>query len=384
MAFSNHLRHFLRTKGFFHALERTGEVLWRFRDGRTKFEQRMDEFERVFQRHGVSVTFCVTTSLLSRHKDLIRRLEQSGHEIAAHGHIHTRMDQYDYDGQLRLIEKSWCELQKAGFQVTGFRCPYLNFDAQTIRILQESPYMWTSGEMIWWQDGQPVREGTKRLEGLYHFIENGGVSGLPHCDGRLIHIPITSPDDELLFERERVRDAEHLGEVWLNLFERHHQLGGLHHQFFHPERFDLIEPALERLLTRVNELGSQVWKPTLGELAEWWRSRIPNSEFRIPNSVRHASSLSCNSKPLTTQATSGQGPTGAGSKRPRFKAQGSKFNAHTADDEPGSDAGTSKPETRNPEPETIEWPNGAKSCFVLSSDICAIDLRDFIQRTMEF
>ena len=310
---SRQLRHFVGTKGVWHAFERTAEVLWRFRDGRRKFEERLQDFERVFRSHGLRVTFCVTTSLLQRHADLVARLEQMGHEIAAHGHVHTRMDQYSSETQLKQIERSWKELQRAGFSPTGFRCPYLNFNDDTIRSLQASRFSWTSGVMVFWQDGRVLREGTRKLDGLYHFVADGEHSSLPSFDGRIVHIPITCPDDELLFERERYREPEEIGEIWVKLFERHHEQGGLHHQFFHPERFGLIEPAVEAILDRVDSFKDEVWKPTLGELAEWWRNHAP-SKTRAP----------------------------------------------------------------------VQWPDGARSCFVLSADVCAIDLWDFVDRARHF
>ena len=371
MSLPAHLRHFLRTKGFLHALERSGEVLLRFRAGREKFRCRLEEFEQVFGPAEVRVTFCVTASLLERHRDLIEELKSQGHEIAAHGLVHTRMDRYSLAEQTRQIQASWGAMEAAGFEVSGFRCPYLNFNQDTMAGLQASPYSWTSGEVIWWHDGQPVREGANRLDGLYHFVSDTERAGLPHLDGGLVHIPITSPDDELLYERQRVRDPHEMAEIWWKTFCHHHQRGGLYHQFFHPERFTLIRPALEKLLSRINELGPQVWKPTLGELAEWWRDGRQKAEGEgTAELVRQAAAVD-----------------GAG-----IEAQGSVSKVQEGQDEPRTVLGTAEPSTpgthesgtMNQEPETIQWPEGARSCCVLSADICAIDLRDFVSRTRYF
>lgn len=366
MSFSEYLRHLASTKGPLHALERTTEVIWRFARGRHRFRERLAEFEEFFTRRGFRLTFCITASLLKRHGDLFRALAAQGHEIAAHGYDHTRLDQYDFARQRTQIEASYHALREAGFTVSGFRAPYLNFNEDTIQALRLSSFRWTSGEILWWEDGRPSTREAMRLRALYHFRDEPEGGLFPVDDGELVHLPITAPDDELLFERWRIRRSDELARIWLAAFRRHHEQGGFHHQFFHPERFPLIRPALDRLLEEVAALGPAVWRPTLGELAAWWREQaLLQSSERIANS--------CN---LATSRL--EDPAGSGS-----SCAGDRHRLGTGSSKP--EASDSAPQTSNLKPcAPVRWPDGARSCFVLSADICAVDLWDFVARSLRF
>ncbi|GAB4233144.1 MAG: hypothetical protein Kow00109_05770 [Acidobacteriota bacterium] len=359
MSIPRHLKHFLTTKGPRHAVERTGEVVWRFTGGRRRFRRRLEDYQDFFVARGFRLTFCVTASLVKRHRDLFRALADQGHEIAAHGYAHTRMDQYGPARQRELVEASYQALTEAGFKVTGFRAPYLNFNDDTIEALRRSSFSWTSGELLWWQGDRPSTGEVERLRSLYRFLEESEGGLFPRWDGSLVHLPMTAPDDELLFERWKIRDGDELAGIWIDTFRRHHEKGGYHHQFFHPERFPLIRPALDRLLEEVRSHGDAVWTPTLGELATWWREHSAvqqggDSETSLP---RNLGTLK-RRNPETSE------PRNPGTPEPR--------NPET-------------PEPRNPEPGTrVHWPHGARSCFVLSADVCAVDLWDFVFRSFEF
>ncbi|HON00482.1 MAG TPA: polysaccharide deacetylase family protein [Acidobacteriota bacterium] len=360
MSLARHLKHFLKTKGALHGVERTAEVLRRFSRGRERFRRDVAEFEDFFTRRGFRLTFCVTSSLVKRHADLLHALQDQGHEIAAHGHIHTRMDQYDFRRQQELVDTSWRVLSEAGFVVSGFRAPYLNFNDDTIRALQASRFEWTSGEMVWWEDGGTPTGDVERLRSLYRFINESDDGVYPVWDGTLVHLPITAPDDELLFERWKIRDEDRLAEVWLEIFHRHHARGGFHHQYFHPERFPLVRCALDRLLEQVASLGDAVWKPTLGELARWWRAHAPASQPSAP-----------------TRRTAGISPVVYDTGKDA-RDTGMSVIDGTCPTAPLPETGNLKPDA------SLVWPHGARSCFVLSADVCAVDLRDFLDRALHF
>jgi len=50
-----------------------------------------DRILRIFSRSGVTATFFVLGYIAQRHPDLIRRIQDSGHEIASHGYAHQRV-----------------------------------------------------------------------------------------------------------------------------------------------------------------------------------------------------------------------------------------------------------------------------------------------------
>jgi hypothetical protein len=145
---------------------------------------------------------------------------------------------------------------------------------------------------------------------------------LPFWVGDLLELPVSFPDDEMLVERLRLRDAATIAQYWIAAFEQCHARGEMFVLQLHPERFPLCAAALERLLAHVAELGTAVWRAGLGDVATWWCQQ--HAEANVPG----------------TAAVS----TAAG------------------DMAPG------------------RWPGGATSAFVLSGDIDAITLWDYAAR----
>jgi len=90
----SYLRHILETKGLLHGAERLAQVVSRFSQGRRNFSRMISCLEKEFLKEETNITFCVSASVLKRHEDLIRALQDLGHEIAAHGYYHTRMTNY--------------------------------------------------------------------------------------------------------------------------------------------------------------------------------------------------------------------------------------------------------------------------------------------------
>lgn len=417
----------MKTKGPLHSLERAFEVVHRFGRGRAHFQRRLRLIEETFNRSGIRVTFCVTASLLQRHGDLIEELVKLNHEVAAHGQTHTRMDQYSSSVQGEMIRASYQTFQKNGFSVEGFRCPYLNFNEATLDELRKSPYVWTSGEMIWWSNGNgAMKRGVDRLSALYHFSRSTEEVILPSFSEGLVEIPITAPDDELLYERERIRDPDLLLEVWTELFEKSHQKGEIFHLFFHPERLEFIQVPLDRLIREVKSREDAVWRPTLGELAHWWNQRSQLAwEFHDGTGEPRASLKkvpelrvvlqSDGSEELVARVseTEEQQVFRAGTEQlsysiglsPDCPEQMERFlqsegyltgrsesperhacylDRHHFESHQQRSLLTQVQNCKKPLLRYSCWPNAARSAFIISSDICAIDIWDFVARSRHF
>jgi peptidoglycan/xylan/chitin deacetylase (PgdA/CDA1 family) len=280
-----HLRHFLSTKGPRHALERTAEVVWRFALGGRRFDRTLDLLERDLGPRGVRMTFCVTAGLIARHRPRIERLAALGHEIASHGLFHSRMDQLDYDRQLEILSESHRLLSDAGFRICGYRSPYLNSNADTVRALEESPYRWTSGDLIFWRNGFAANATVHRLDALYRIRESEERISVPEMRGGRVEIPLSAPDDEILYERYRVRDPGLMLKTWREVSDQVYRGGELHHLMFHPERYPRLREALTGLLDDLVARRPAVWMPTLNELADWWRARSAWSWRRVGSRV---------------------------------------------------------------------------------------------------
>ena len=266
-----YLKHIVETKGLRHSVERVAQVVSRFSQGRKRFTQMISCLEKEFSNENIEITFCVSANLLERHRDLIEKLRALGHSIAAHGYHHTKMTNYSKDEQLEILKRAHRVFDDLGVSVNGFRCPYLNFNQDTIEALQLSPYLWTSHQLISRGNGYEQKIG--RLRSMYNIVPVAEALSLPKFTGEILEIPITLPDDEILYERCRVRDIDQIHKAWLEVFEQTYQEGELFHLLFHPERFAYIKEAILKLIQQVKTMQPAVWTPSLDELTKWWRQR---------------------------------------------------------------------------------------------------------------
>ncbi|MBZ5499101.1 MAG: DUF354 domain-containing protein [Acidobacteriia bacterium] len=370
------------------------------------------------------MTFFVSAGVLARHAPRIKRLHKMGHDIGSHGMFHSRMDLLSPEDQLGILEESHRLLTEAGFQASGYRSPYLNYNEDTYEALTRSPYSWSSGEVILWDNGWGQNAGTRRLDSLSNYIPAGQRISRPRLRGRMVEIPVTAPDDEILYERYRVRQKDRIHETWFHVFEKIHSAGEFFHLLFHPERFLYIRESLGDLAKHVSEVRPAVWRCKLSELAHWWEERSTwqwhraedgsiiidgpaqsavlvkgsGSELLLPESdyfyKKYRLHPSASSYPAFIIGLSPRCPESLA----RFlheegfpteraaSAKGFSIFLDRADFKP-SDAralldeidGSEKPLLR-----LWRWPNGYRSAFGISADICAVDLKDFRERTRHF
>lgn len=271
------ISHVLETKGLVHSIERSAQVFYRYSFGRKRFSDMMSCLEKDLVTEGVRVTFCITASLLESHLPFLEMFKDLGHEFAAHGYFHTNMKKKSLDEQQNILSKSYNAFDKLKLQVYGFRCPYLSYNENTISALQESPFIWTSNNVIFW-DAFGVAEAMgpahmEKLSRLYSTVSYERRISLPSRIGGLVDIPITAPDDEMLIERCRIRDEDEISRIWRKVFQMVYSKGELFHLLFHPERFRHIERPLRETAMEARGKTPGVWFPTLNELTVWWERR---------------------------------------------------------------------------------------------------------------
>ncbi len=86
----------------------------------------------LLKQHNQKVTFFVLGQIAERHPELIKKIFQSGHEIASHGYSHTILSQLGKDGFEREIEKTNQIIEQIiGQKPTGFRAPNFSLNNKT-------------------------------------------------------------------------------------------------------------------------------------------------------------------------------------------------------------------------------------------------------------
>ena len=418
-------RHLFDTKGLFHAIERSMEVFWRFALGGRRLDNVTDLVETVFGPTDLRMTFFVSAGAVHRHRTRIKRLHDLGHDIGSHGVYHSRMDMLPLDLQTKVLNESYRVLEDAGFGIRGFRPPYLNYNTDTRIALENGPFGWTSGEVIFWNDGFENGESIERLGPLYHFHQSDHKLSLPCERLGVLDIPVTAPDDEILYERYRLRSADSMQKAWCKIFEDIHRRGELFHVLFHPERFPQISRAIDGLVDYVQSRNPSVWMTRLDELARWWSlrrnwrwNRVSNGrvELQIPEEASVlASAVEPETEGLISDgliykdyrrvSTAENYPAWTVGLSDRCPKELEKFLHREGflaeySDQPEKHSlfidrdGFSERNARalleevdsceKPLLRVWRWPNGHQSAFCISADICAVDLRDFVERTLNF
>lgn len=271
------LSHIIETKGLLHGIERSAQVFMRYSFGRARFSEMMRELDQDLGSMGVKVTFCITASLLENHYGFFERFRDLGHEFAAHGYFHTNMKTRSLDEQKSLIRRSYNAFEKVRLPVYGFRCPYLSYNDDTLSALYKSPFHWTSNNVILWDETvracRRSEEHLRKLTLLYNTSTPDVTISVPVKRGKLVDIPITAPDDEMLFERYRIKERAAISAVWQAIFRKIHSRGELFHLLFHPERFKYFEASIKDVAAAARSARPKAWFATLNEITSWWEKR---------------------------------------------------------------------------------------------------------------
>ncbi|MEO7000425.1 MAG: hypothetical protein ABI068_01290, partial [Ktedonobacterales bacterium] len=118
-----------------------------------------------------------------------------------------------------------------------------------------------------------LRSGFEKSLELFQAIAPSACSLRPHCEGALVRIPTSIPDDEMLYDRLRITDQRKLGDIWCEVLRHVYALGGIYTLNLHPERGVLCKPALNHLLAESQQQPLPVWLASLREVDTWWRER---------------------------------------------------------------------------------------------------------------
>jgi peptidoglycan/xylan/chitin deacetylase (PgdA/CDA1 family) len=102
----------------------------------------------LYDRYGIKATFFYIANFARQHPEIIRIVQERGHEIACHGLTHRHDKAFDvmpFDEQLEHLTTAKKILEDiAGEEVVSFRAPALRVNADTPRALAEAGFMYDS------------------------------------------------------------------------------------------------------------------------------------------------------------------------------------------------------------------------------------------------
>jgi len=276
----------IRTKGVRNFARRLGTVFTRFGFSEKPTRTALNTIVDSVQRYHGAPTFFIPAVVLGRHPALIDEIAHKGAEIGVHGFVHNDYRTLNKDQQFKQTQQAISVFQKNKIPFYGFRNPYLGWTKESLDVYASLGFYYESNVAVLHEVldlnafSPPLRSGFAKSLELFQAIPYSIYALRPQFEGALLRIPTSIPDDEMLFDRLRITDAEEVGRIWSKVMQRVYDLGGLYTLNLHPERAVLCKRALESLLAYAGSQPLPIWVARIGEIARWWKERS-QSRMRV-------------------------------------------------------------------------------------------------------
>lgn len=201
----------------------------------------------VLRKHGIRSTFFVPGWVAEQYPELVARIIDEGHEVAAHGYMHERLDELSWEEERKVFERMVSALRKIiGLNLSGFRAPYWKWSSHTLGFITSYGFVYDSSLM---DDEEP------------YIISRNGI--------RLVELPVDwRLDDWPYLEYYRSLTPSQLLDMWLEEIRYASENNGYLSLTMHPQcigRGSRIR-VLEEVISEAKKLGA--WLPTGSELAK--------------------------------------------------------------------------------------------------------------------
>ncbi|HEX8036865.1 MAG TPA: polysaccharide deacetylase family protein [Ktedonobacterales bacterium] len=269
----------MKTKGARNFTRRLWTVFTRFGISEARTRTSLLAAIRALQAYGATPTFFIPAVVLRRHRKLLAEIARDGAEIGIHGHVHNDYRSLSAHEQRQQTQQAISVFQQAKIPYQGFRNPYLGWTEESVNVFADLGFTYDSNEAVLHdvvdldRFSPVLRDGYAKSLTLFQALPCNHYTVRPHYEGALVRIPTSIPDDEMLFDRLRITDAEEVGQVWCNVMQRVYALGGIYTLNLHPERAVLCLKALDALLIYANSRQLPIWLACLRDVACWWRER---------------------------------------------------------------------------------------------------------------
>ena len=268
----------IRTKGIHNFTRRLTTVFTRF--GFTDMQTRLALHTIVDALHEyrANPTFFIPAVVLGRHPALLAEIAGSGAEIGVHGYVHNDYRTLSDSEQYTQTRKAIRVFKKANIAFQGFRNPYLGWTEESLEVFAQLDFVYDSNDAVFHdvvdlQQFSPLlQSGFEKSLSLFQAVPCSAYALRPYFSGKILRIPTSIPDDEMLFDRLRITSTQ-VGAVWSEVMRRVYALGGLYTLNLHPERAQLCKPSLQALLASSGEQALPIWVTSLKDVATWWKER---------------------------------------------------------------------------------------------------------------
>src|SRR6266700_1041446 len=274
----------IKTKGVHNFVRRLGTVFTRFGFSETRIRQSLHTLIDCLEQHHTAPTFFIPAVVLRRHPTLLSEIANCGAEIGIHGYVHNDYRTLRKPEQYRQTQQAISIFQNTHIPYDGFRNPYLGWTEESLDVFTALGFAYESNEAVLHDVidlnrlSPLLRSGYEKSLALFQAIPCNVYTLRPHFEEKLLRIPTSIPDDEMIFDRLRITNPEEVGRIWSQVMQRVYDFGGLYTLNLHPERGVLCKRALDILLSYARNQPHQVWIARLRDIAQWWKER---RQFRL-------------------------------------------------------------------------------------------------------
>ncbi len=269
-------------RGAGNLMRRSVQIATRFGPNPERMGGRFERFMDILDAYAIRPTFPITALPMSRNPAFAHRLIERGAELAVHAWSHIDLSALDLEGQRAHMGRAVELFRSCSVPFTGFRAPYLHWNEDTMRVVADFQFRYSSNQTVWWDviDTDALtptqKEGLQRGIDFYKPVPVSNYRVLPFRRDGFVEIPVSLPDDEIPLDRMYIHDAGYLGEMWRRIFDASYTRGELFTLQLHPERIDFFAGALRGLLTDARSRKPGVWIATLDQIAQWWDAKSRN------------------------------------------------------------------------------------------------------------
>lgn len=268
----------IKTKGIHNFVRRLATVFTRFGFTEMQTRRALRTVVESLQEYQAAPTFFIPAVVLGRHPALLAEIAGRGAEIGIHGYVHNDYRTLSGHEQYIQTEKAINVFKKTNMAFQGFRNPYLGWTEESLDVFARLGFAYDSNDAVFHDVvdlatfSAVLQSGYEKSLKLFQAVPCSAYALRPYFAGKILRIPTSIPDDEMLFDRLRVTNTQ-VGEIWSRIMQRVYDLGGLYTLNLHPERATLCKPALQALLATSRKQALPVWVTSLKDVAAWWNER---------------------------------------------------------------------------------------------------------------
>ncbi len=218
----------------------------------------------LLEQYKVKGTFFVPGLTAERYPEMIKKIDEAGHEIGHHGYAHERFASKTVEEQIEIIERSQVIFEKLiGKRVRGFRTPSGDWSRETPKLLHERGFLYSSSMR---GDDRPYRTV---IDGeTTDFIEIPTKWELDDYVEMAYNLYPAEPAGQ-----DRISCYRNVKDNFMREFEGSHRFGLCISFMMHPQvigtpgRIQILDSLLKYITAQ-----KDVWVATGLEVAQWHQS----------------------------------------------------------------------------------------------------------------